>query len=779
MQITLESAVRSITLFCSGLLACAALNPAPCSAQTAASVTVNASAKRAPIQAAAYGINTAVFDGLLLDSSIPGLMKTAGITAMRFPGGSLADGYHWENGGTATHGLNWYINPLNTFDAFMGVANKTGAIPILTVNYGSNSAGNGPGDPTEAANWVAYANTTQKYGAKAWEIGNEVYFNGIYGVTSEIDYHSSHTPTTYGTNAAAFIKAMKAKDPTIRCGVCLVPPTGTFPDGQNPDWNSNVLKACGTTIDFVIIHWYPQEPGAESDSGLLATSSTIPTLVGKLRTLINQYCGSNAANVGIAVTETNSVSYNPGKQTVGLVNALYLADDLATWTEQGAGNVSWWILHNGITTGTNNSASLYGTAKYGDYGMLSSGESEAGQTELGADQPFPVYYGMCMLSKIGKPGDTFVTTTSNQSLISAHAVSQVAGGLGVLLVNKDKTNSYKVTVSLSGFTPSATATTYTYGEGSSSITSSTVSLSGGAYVVAIAPYSLTVLSAAPLAVSSLALSPTSVTGGSTSTGTITLNGPAPSGGFKVSNTSSSTAASPASTVTIASGSSTGTFAIATTPTASSASATITAASAASSATATLTVVPAALSSIVLSPTSVTAGGASTATVTLSGPAPAGGIKVTLSSNSTSASLPASVTIAANATSASVTINTVGVTAATTAVISASLGSVSKTANLTVNSAALSQLSFLPSTLSGGGATVLTVTLTGLAPTGGTSVTLSSNSTLVPVPKSVTVLAGASSVALSITTGKVTANTTVTVTGTLGSTSKTATVTLTK
>ena len=64
-------------------------------------------------------------------------------------------------------------------------------------------------------------------------------------------------------------------------------------------------------------------------------------MVISLHSLITKHCGANAASVKIAVTETNSVSYNDGKQTVGLPNALFLADVYATWCENGAANMDW------------------------------------------------------------------------------------------------------------------------------------------------------------------------------------------------------------------------------------------------------------------------------------------------------------------------------------------------------------------------------------------------------------------------------------------------------
>src|SRR5437773_4081068 len=65
-----------------------------------------------------------------------------------------------------------------------------------------------------------------------------------------------------------------------------------------------------------------------------------------------------------------------------------------------------------------------------------------------------------------------------------------------------------------------------------------------------------------------------------------------------------------------------------------------------------------VSCLPLSSTSVTGGPqSSTGTVTLSGPAPAGGAQVTLSSSNGAASVPSSVTVPAGSSSANFTVNT--------------------------------------------------------------------------------------------------------------------------
>jgi hypothetical protein len=480
MQPRRSAPIRSALWFFAGLTLAA-----PAAAQTTSTVKVTAGTALATIPSLAFGINSAVWDGHMLDAAISGLLTKAGISAIRYPGGSTSDGYNWQTH-SIVPGQGSFANPNNRFDSFMGLVKSTGATPIITVNYGSNTSGNGGGTPAFAASWVQYANKTAGYGVKYWEVGNEIYGNGEYGAHWETDLHGAHDPSTYGSNVALFAKAMKAFDSSIKVGAVLTAP-GNWPDGQSPDWNSNVLAKCGTAIDFVIVHWYPQNPGGESDAGLLSSTQSIPGMVTKLRTLLTSFGGSNAANIQILVTETNSVSSNPGKQTISIVNPLFIADNVMGWLEKGVTSVDVWALHNGATSG-NTSGSLHGTSTFGDYGILSSG----GSGEPAANTPFPTYFGLQMLSKLGKSGDRMVAASSSNGLLAVHAVRPSAGGLNLLLINKDPKNKVTATVSLSGFTPAGTGTKFTYSESNSgSIVSASLSGIGTSFSITVGPYSLT------------------------------------------------------------------------------------------------------------------------------------------------------------------------------------------------------------------------------------------------------------------------------------------------
>ncbi len=493
--------------------------PARAHAQTTASVAVAAGTSLATIPAGGVGLNTGVWDTNLMDGNVPALAQKAGITALRYPGGSTADMYDWQSNAIVP-GQSSYADPNNNFDAFIALARSTGAMPIVTIDYGTNAAGTGGNTGDTAAAWVAYANTTKGYGVKYWEIGNEVYGNGEYGAAWETDMHSAHDPTTYGQNIHDFIGAMKAADPSIKIGAVLAAP-GNWPDGQTPDWNSNVLAQCGASIDFVIIHWYPQNPGNESDAGLLAGpqngiggSPGIAAMVAKVRALINQYGGSNAPNVQIFVTETNSVASNPGKQTLSIVNAMFLADGVMTWLENGVSNVDVWALHDTPAYG-NSSSNLYGTTNYGDYGVVSSGIG----SEPAVDTPFPSYYALQMLANVGHSGDALVSAESSNSLVSAHAVKQANGNLAVLLINKDPSNTTTTTVSVAGYTPASAATIYRYGATSKAISATGVTGVSGSFPISLAPYSLTTVVMTPASGSGSASGSTSSSGsGSTGSG---------------------------------------------------------------------------------------------------------------------------------------------------------------------------------------------------------------------------------------------------------------------
>jgi hypothetical protein len=202
---------------------------------------------------------------------------------------------------------------------------------------------------------------------------------------------------------------------------------------------------------------------------------------------------------------------------------------------------------------------------------------------------------------------------------------------------------------------------------------------------------LTVKAAQPAAgvsLSSVSVNPSSVVGGQAATATVTLAQPSPSGGVQLMlrTTSRGGRGSAPGSLTIPAGQTQATFAVTTEATGSSEPGdllVIAEYSVNNSRSATLTVQPTTLDAVTfglyaLGTTSVQA------TLTLNGPAPQGGIQVTLaSSNSTLLSVPSPVTVPAGQSTATFTATATPGAADQVVTVSATRGPVTKSATVTI------------------------------------------------------------------------------------------------
>ncbi|HEY3749941.1 MAG TPA: cellulose binding domain-containing protein [Pseudonocardiaceae bacterium] len=450
-------------------------------------VTVNANEGLGTIPDTGYGLNSAVWDDQMNVPQVQGLLGDAGVRMLRYPGGSYGDIYHWQDN-TAPGG---FVAPGTDFDAFEGTVHKIGAQAMLIANYGS-------GTPTEAADWVRYANITKGYGAKYWEIGNELYGNGYYGSDWETDNHADHSPTAYANNVLQYATAMKAVDPTIKIGAVLTMP-GNWPDsvvnpGDSADWNKTVLSIAGSVIDFAIVHWYPSGTDAATE---LNEPAQVAGELSQLRQEINQYSGARGPGIGIAMTELNGTVDEDTQP-----DALFGADTYFTALEHGVFTVDWWDTHNG---GTSVSTAPDGATDFDDFGVLSSGTAIGGTSEPPLNTPFPTYYALSMLSKVGSPGDTMVRTSSDQGIVAAHAVRNADGDLSVMLINKDPNSAHQVQLHYAGFTPTtAIPTVYGYADQAGAITTGTA---GTSATQTLPPYSIETVVLKPSTVASALTAP--------------------------------------------------------------------------------------------------------------------------------------------------------------------------------------------------------------------------------------------------------------------------------
>ncbi|HXC99325.1 MAG TPA: alpha-L-arabinofuranosidase [Verrucomicrobiae bacterium] len=513
-------------------------------------LSVNAAQSIRTADARWFGMNVAVWDSVFDSPQTVTQLTNMGARALRFPGGSDSDDYHWVSNRQDANTWTWNTSVASFIDV---ITNMNGQA-MTTVNYGS-------GFTNEAAAWVAYANAssgnsqslgldpnghswltatywanlraaaplatddgrnflrisrTAPLGFKYWEIGNEEY--GSW----ETDSNSlPHDPYTYALRARDYISLMKAVDPTIKIGVVVTPGEDSYANYTNhPAFNARTgqthfgwtpvllatLKSLSVTPDFVIHHRYPQSPGGETDEGLLLSTSGWATDAANLRQMISDYSGSTGTNIEIICTENNSVSSNPGKQSTSLVNGLFFADGLAQLMQTEINGLFWWNFRNGGDSfGGNTNASLYGWRMYGDYGV----------TE-GTDY-YPPYYTARLMQDFVQPGDTVISATSDYVLLPAYAVRRQDGSMTILAINKDPSNTITGHLALSGFSPASAGTIYSYGipqdnaaefgTGSPDVAQINLSGAGTNFSYAFPPYSATVLALSPGPASLLAIPP--------------------------------------------------------------------------------------------------------------------------------------------------------------------------------------------------------------------------------------------------------------------------------
>jgi alpha-N-arabinofuranosidase len=161
--------------------------------------------------------------------------RDAKVSLIRFPGGNFVSGYRWKDGvgpldsrpvkpNPAWEGVEW--NHVGT-DEWLRFCELLGAEPMICVNAGD-------GTPEEAAEWVRYCRGK----VKLWEVGNELYGNWQIGWTDAKGNAGRY---------ADFAKAMRKADPGIRLIAC----------GDTPDWNTELVKGNGRSVESISVHWLP------------------------------------------------------------------------------------------------------------------------------------------------------------------------------------------------------------------------------------------------------------------------------------------------------------------------------------------------------------------------------------------------------------------------------------------------------------------------------------------------------------------------------------------
>lgn len=337
------------------------------------------------------------------------------------------------------------------FEQFMSICRSLtpAAEPVITVNFFT-------GTTQEAADWVYYANIHRGYNIKYWEIGNENYGTWESGGPASSDF--------YARRYIEFYDAMKAVDPSItimpQFNTILDRENVTFPANTGGNYLENFLKnlqAAGRAdiIRDISIHKYPTyQPVSEAVP--LANVDVWDTELQQLNTMIDNYCGG-AGRTKIWLTE-----YNDGidsKYTNGYSNVLFISSFMLNYMKNG-GDYGFYFADFG-TPGPGQ----FDPAIFSDFGAIEGGGLSGAYSSF-RYQPRSAYWALWLLnnrfSAADTLGNTLVHTASSLPALKAYANKRGDRKLSIILVNTDKANSHNAAVSISGFSPAASADITTF-----------------------------------------------------------------------------------------------------------------------------------------------------------------------------------------------------------------------------------------------------------------------------------------------------------------------------
>ncbi len=426
---------------------------------TISNVSVDLSSSGPAVTDKLLGMNMAVWYDLVGNQTgiVTGL-QSAGITQVRWPGGSDSDQYHWADNSQCNGG---YSDPNDTFENFVSDMAKPANLDVaLTANYGSNPASGSNaactegGEPSEAAAWAAAA-VAAGIIPSHMTVGNEEYGSWEY------DLHAiPHDPTTYAAavvGTSGYYQLIKAASPSTLVGIVV--------DAGNPNtvWDNTVMFNAKGSYDFVEYHYYPEAPGSENDSFLVQQAAQeLTTNINTLKTELNNW---GTPGTPIYVGEIGGPYSNPGKQSWSITQGLYAGQVLGEMMNAGVSRLTWWIgFGNCNGTAGNDTTSVYGWQDFGAYNVFSDGSDDPtcpGAGTLG--NMSPTARAFQLFSQMAVNGQTVLTTSvlGDPTDVRAYAATNPNGTV-VFLFNDNESLAQPVTITLSGKTSSSNVTVTTY-----------------------------------------------------------------------------------------------------------------------------------------------------------------------------------------------------------------------------------------------------------------------------------------------------------------------------
>lgn len=380
-----------------------------------------------------------------LKKDIVDLLNKSGVSMLRYPGGSLSDNYHWQDGIGEINSRPIGFNSDNTqktivfgTDEFLKLAKILHSEPVITVNVPSGTA-------SEAAKYVEYTN---KGGASAkglppvhyWEIGNEPYLK------SDKIPELNLSPQEYATRFTNFAAAMRTVDPSIKIGLPLrADKMNNIPVTAYPNFNDTVLSGIGSAaFDFVSLHYYFPFLGsaAPTNSDIYWAYMGASEVMRKdIIDISEKVKAVTKKSIPVAITEYNSVLTIGEKRDsyiYSLTSAIMVADMLRVFTEMP--NVEfanfWSTIGNwyfGMIESNGNPRASYFVMDF--YSKLLNGKY------LGLQVSSPTFD----VNSVG-----LVPAATALPLVTAVATASDAAVTHLLIINKSMNDVANINVSLNG-----------------------------------------------------------------------------------------------------------------------------------------------------------------------------------------------------------------------------------------------------------------------------------------------------------------------------------------
>lgn len=201
------------------------------------------------------------------------MVKDAGVSVVRYPGGNFVSGFNWEDSVGPNRpkrlDLAWFTTETNEvgMHEFCDWCTKSGTAPMYSINLGTRG-------PEQARDVVEYANhpsgtrlsdmriangKKDPLNIKLWCLGNEM--DGPWQMGMKTAYE-------YGRIANESAKMMKWVDPSIELVACGSSGSEIATFG---DWELTMLNECYDNVDYVSLHRYYGNPTGDTPGFLART----------------------------------------------------------------------------------------------------------------------------------------------------------------------------------------------------------------------------------------------------------------------------------------------------------------------------------------------------------------------------------------------------------------------------------------------------------------------------------------------------------------------------